>query len=209
MTEIEIKKIHDVVEVLDAKGVIQWACDNFGVEKLTCASSLSIEDQVLTDMVRSVNTNVSIFTLDTGRLPAETKELMSLSKDHNNFSFDILHPDSEALDAMVKEHGENLFYASVEKRKMCCDIRKVQPLKKKIKNYDAWICGLRREQSAIRSAVQKVEWDSGNNIVKINPLADWSLDQVWEYIKDHDIKYNLLYDQNYVSIWLCSMYTCY
>jgi phosphoadenosine phosphosulfate reductase len=101
---------------------------------------------------------------------------------------------------MVEQHGMNLFYHSVENRKLCCGIRKMEPLRRALSGLDAWITGLRREQSVTRTAVHKIEWDEGNTLVKVNPLVDWTHDEVWTYIRAHNVPYNALHDRGYPSI---------
>ena len=112
----------------------------------------------------------------------------------------MLTPDSAQLTEMLNEHGPNLFYESIDNRRLCCHVRKVAPLKKKLAQLDAWICGLRSDQSVTRGDLKRIDWDSSNELVKILPLADWRLEQTWEYIRTNDIPYNKLHDMNYPSI---------
>jgi phosphoadenosine phosphosulfate reductase len=184
---------------LGAPELLKDASLIFG-NRIALATSLGAEDQVLTDMLAHVAPGVPIFTLDTGRLPQETYDLIDATRKRYGIEIEVLFPDREAVEAMVNQKGVNLFYHSVENRKACCHVRKVIPLRRKLAGLDAWVTGLRREQAVTRQDVQTVEWDQGNGLVKINPLANWSADQVWEYIRRHNVPYNALHDKGYPSI---------
>lgn len=168
--------------------------------KIALASSLGAEDQVLTQMVQNIDKEASIFTLDTGRLFPETYDLIHRTNTKYGIKMKIYFPDASKVEEMVNNEGINLFFESVEKRKRCCQIRKIQPLKRAFEGLDVWICGLRKEQSVTRTNMQVVEWDEGNQMIKVNPLIEWSESQVWDYIKEKSIPYNTLHDQNYPSI---------
>jgi len=187
----------------DPEQIIKFASQEFGKE-LTFASSLGEEDQVLTDMIAHINPEVEIFTLDTGRLFQETYELLAKTQKKYPMTFKIYYPDTQAVEDMVESHGINLFYESVQNRKTCCGIRKVEPLKRALNNFDAWLSGLRRAQSISRVTVETFEWDEANKKVKINPLAHWSRDQVQDYIKKNNIDINTLHAQGFVSIGCAS-----
>ena len=173
---------------------------NLYKDKIALASSLSIEDQVLTDMLLSISKEAKIFTIDTGRLPAETYDVLDKTNLQYNVKIDVYFPNNNNVERMVKTKGINLFYESVENRKECCNIRKIEPLKRALSGLDAWICGLRREQSVTRTNMKLIEFDEGNNLLKINPLIDWTEEMVWEYIKKHSVPYNTLHKKNYKSI---------
>lgn len=168
--------------------------------KIALASSFGAEDQVLTDMVVKIDTNAAIFTLDTGRLFYETYDLNERTSSKYNVNIQIFFPNASDVEKMVNEKGINLFYQSVENRKECCGIRKIEPLKRAFAGLNMWICGLRRDQSVTRTDMQRVEWDEANGLVKINPLIDWSEQQVWDYIKEHKVPYNPLHDKGFASI---------
>jgi phosphoadenosine phosphosulfate reductase len=168
--------------------------------KIAFSSSLGAEDQVLTDMIVRINTNIKIFTLDTGRLFQETYDLIETTNKKYNINIELYFPDKDAVEKMVNEKGINLFYNSVENRKLCCNIRKKQPLKRALMGMDEWICGLRREQSISRYATPLVEWDEENEMLKINPLVEWSEQDVWKYIKKNNVPYNVLHDKGFTSI---------
>jgi phosphoadenosine phosphosulfate reductase len=167
---------------------------------IALASSMSIEDQVLTHMVLQIDPFARIFTLDTGRLFPECYDLLDRTKERYGINIEVFFPDARKVEKMVNSKGINLFYNSVEDRKLCCQVRKIEPLKRAFSGLDAWICGLRSEQSVTRINTKKVEWDVSNGLVKINPLVDWSEDQVWEYIKVHKVPYNTLHDKGFPSI---------
>ncbi|PKP36161.1 MAG: phosphoadenylyl-sulfate reductase [Bacteroidetes bacterium HGW-Bacteroidetes-15] len=169
-------------------------------KKIALASSLGIEDQVLTDMILKIDSSTKIFTLDTGRLFPETYDLMERTSNKYKVNISVYFPDKQAVEQMVNEKGINLFYHSVENRKECCGVRKIQPLKRAFEGLDAWICGLRREQSVTRTNMQVVEWDENNGLIKINPLINWTDDEVWNYAREHKVPYNLLHDKGFSSI---------
>lgn len=179
--------------------VLRFFTAEFG-NNIALSSSLSIEDQVLTDMLVKINPNIRIFTLDTGRLFPETYRLIDKTNQVYGINVEIFFPDHQQVEQMVKEGGINLFYDSIEKRKHCCYVRKIVPLRRSFSSLDAWICGLRREQSITRQNMKIVEWDETNDIIKINPLINWSEQQVWEYIKREHVPYNPLHDHGFPSI---------
>jgi len=200
MSAEEIQKISDSVESKNAQEVLKWALDTFH-PRIGLASSFGAEDVVIIDMMTKIRKDARIFTLDTGRLNQETYDVMDAIRNKHNISIEIYFPDQKEVEDMVRERGLNLFYNSVENRKLCCEIRKVHPLNRALSKLDAWITGIRREQVATRSVTKKVEIDTGhNNIVKVNPIADWSWDMVWDYIKKNDVPYNKLHDKGYPSI---------
>lgn len=183
-----------------AENIIKWVFDTYG-DKVAIASSFGAEDVVLIDMVAKVAPGFRVFTLDTGRLPRTTYELMDEIQEKYGIRLEVCFPDTEKTRSMVEQYGFNLFRKGIALRRLCCTVRKVQPLKNKLKDLDAWVCGLRRDQSGTRTQVVKTEIDQSNGgIIKINPLADWSEDDVWDYIREHKVPYNRLHDENYPSI---------
>ncbi len=178
--------------------IVQWAIDVYG-DKVALASSFGAEDVALIDMLASLRAAPRVFTLDTGRLHPETYQLMEEIEKRYRLKIEVYFPLSSSVESMVRSQGINLFYESVEKRKQCCQVRKLEPLERALKGLSAWITGLRREQSAFRSRVEKVEIEA-NGRVKINPLADWSESALWEYIRSRGIPHNALHRQNYPSI---------
>jgi phosphoadenosine phosphosulfate reductase len=188
-------------EGLSAEEILNVAIKNFS-PKIAFASSFGAEDVVIIDMLHKIHgDNARVFTLDTGRLNPETYDVMDRIRKKYSINIETMFPDFTEVQKMVTEKGVNLMYNSVEERKLCCEIRKVHPLRRMLKDLDAWITGLRRDQTFTRSNVKKLELDvSNNNIIKVNPLVEWSNDMVWEYIKNNDIPYNSLHDKGYPSI---------
>lgn len=184
------------IENLSAEEVLKWAFNKFG-EKIAFANSFGAEDVVLTDIISKIKPNAKIFTLDTGRLPQETYEVWERLEEKYKIKITPYFPDKNEVEDIVKKYGPNLFYKSLELRKLCCNVRKMNPLKRAMAGLDAWICGLRREQSVTRADVKQVE---EGEIIKINPLVDWTGKQVWDYIKKNDVPYNKLHDKNYPSV---------
>lgn len=194
-----MKQLPDL-EGKTAQEVLKWADEAFG-NKVALASSFGAEDVVLIDMWVEINPNARIFTLDTGRLPQETYNVIDEIRQRYKINIEFYFPDTKKTEEMLNKYGPNLFYESVDLRKLCCNVRKVEPLNRALSKLDAWVCGLRREQSVTRTQVKKLEIDEAHNgIVKINPLADWAEKQVWDYIKQNNVPYNALHDKNYPSI---------
>lgn len=202
MTDLrqQVESFRAKIKDFNAEEVIRWAGEEFG-GKVTFASSLGEEDQVITDMIARLAPEIEIFTLDTGRLHQETYDLLGRTqKKYPQLKFNIMFPDSTAVEKMVQKKGVNLFYESVDNRKLCCHVRKVEPLQRALKNKDAWITGLRRAQSVTRSQLDVVEWDDANGKIKISPLYRWTLQDVRGYIKKHNVEINALHAKGFVSI---------
>ncbi|MCD6200474.1 MAG: phosphoadenylyl-sulfate reductase [Bacteroidales bacterium] len=179
--------------------IITWFLREFSGE-VAVSSSMSAEDQVITDMAVRIKPDVKIFTLDTGRLFPETYDLIQQTNDHYGIRVQVYFPDRRDVEEMVHEHGINLFYQSEANRKLCCDIRKLRPLARALNGLDAWICGLRTEQSVTRILTQHVEWDEKNGLIKVNPLSEWLEKDVWEYVHKNKVPYNPLHDKGFPSI---------
>jgi phosphoadenosine phosphosulfate reductase len=169
-------------------------------DRLAFSTSLGAEDQVITQMIASIDPSIYIFTLDTGRLFPQAYDLLDMTRQRYNVQIQVCFPDKTAVENMVNSKGINLFYESIENRKLCCNIRKIQPLKKALEKVDFWISGLRREQSVTRENLSLVEWDELNKKIKVNPLIDWNSNDLWDYIKKNNIPYNPLHDQGFPSI---------
>jgi len=200
MHKDRINQLNIKANSLDAVGIIKLGFNEF-TSKITFATSLGEEDQVITDMIAKTASGIEVFTLDTGRLFAETYELMAKNqKKYSRLNFKIYYPDTKRVEEMVSAKGINLFYESIENRKLCCQVRKVEPLQRALANADAWIVGLRREQGVTRTALEPVEWDEANQKIKFNPLYNWSLDQVRDYIKKNNVDINPLHAQGFFSI---------
>ena len=166
----------------------------------TFANSLGAEDMVLTDLIVKSGLPIEIFSLDTGRLPLETYDLMAAVDAHYGLKLKVYFPQSEAVETYVRANGINAFYESIELRKGCCYMRKVEPLQRALADKKAWITGLRAQQAATRTGLPTREYDEGNKLEKFNPLAAWSEKEVWTYIKQNAVPYNALHDKFYPSI---------
>jgi len=184
-----------------SKNVISLIQKN--IEKLhsvAFANSLGAEDMVLVDLIRKNKLNVEIFSIDTGRLPSETYHLIQEVEDKYEFKIKIYFPNQEKVESYVNLNGINAFYNSLDLRKSCCGIRKVEPLNRALKDKKAWITGMRQEQSQTRQTLQEEEFDEAHQSQKLNPLSSWSEHEIWAYIKINEVPYNALHDQFYPSI---------
>ena len=181
-----------------ACAALAQAAFEFGPAAL--ASSLSIEDMVLADLIARQALPIGIFVLDTGRLHGDTLALVSRLEERYGFQVQVYRPLAHAVHSYVARFGRDAFYESAALRKQCCEMRKVEPLRRALAGKGAWITGLRRGQSAGRGAVAVREIDAAHGLTKFNPLADWSEDEVWGYARAHDVPSNRLYDQGYRSI---------
>ena len=186
---------------LKAEEILHEAFKFFN-KNVEIAVSFGAEDVVLIDMVSKLKIDIGIFTIDTKRLNKETYDLIKEIKQKYNLKIEILYPNESSVRKMVDAKGVNLFYDSVENRKECCGVRKVAPLKKKLNSLSGWITGVRSDQNQNRSEFKKVELDENweNNLIKYNPLVDWSYEQVFHYISKHKVPYNKLHDEGYPSI---------
>jgi len=164
------------------------------------ASSLAAEDMVLTDLILKERLPIGIFSLETGRLHPETLSMIERVKQTYDYDIALFKPQQEAVDAYVAQNGLNAFYDSVAMRKECCRIRKVEPLGRALSGNKAWITGQRRSQSTTRLELSVQEDDLGHDMQKFNPLADWSEQDVWDYLREHQVPYNVLHDRGYPSI---------
>jgi len=188
-------------ESLSAQQLLGWALKRFHPRIALSCSFGAPEGMALLDMLSRLHPEFRVFTLDTGRIPQATYDLMDRVRDRYDKKIEVLFPDAKAVEEMVREHGMNLFYESVEKRQLCCRVRKVDPLKRYLSGLDAWISGLRRDQGVTRTAIQKVEVDPIHaGIIKVNPLADWSSDDVWHYIRANNVPVNRLHAAGYPSV---------
>lgn len=173
---------------------------NLFPEKVVFSTSLGQEDQVITQLIASQNLPIQIFSLDTGRLFPETLELLARTESKYKTRIKVYYPDNASVEKLVADIGINGFYESVENRKSCCFVRKVGPLKRALAGNKVWVTGLRAEQSANRSDMKRIEWDEANQIIKYNPLLDWTFEEMIAYIAAHRIPYNPLHDQGFISI---------
>jgi len=198
-TKNDASRLNKMMTGKTAEDIIRFFLSETG-EKITFGTSLGAEDQVITRMLVNSGLPFSIFTLDTGRLFPETYDLIDRTNKYFKIKMDVFFPRHDEVEEMVKTYGINLFYQSVELRKHCCQLRKLNPLKRALAGRSAWFTGLRRAQSVTRVDMQTVEWDENSKMLKINPLIEWTEEQVWQYIRDFKIPYNVLHDKGYPSI---------
>lgn len=183
-----------------AEAVLRWGLGTFH-PNIVFASSFGAEDVVVIHFLANINPKARIVTLDTGRLHGETYEVIERVRERYGVEIESYFPDRQKVEALERAKGFYSFRTSVENRKECCGIRKIEPLKRALAGAKAWITGLRREQSVTRGGVERIELDAGNGgIYKLNPIADWTHDQVWDYIRQHDLPYNRLHDRGFPSI---------
>uniref|UniRef100_UPI00404711D7 phosphoadenylyl-sulfate reductase n=1 Tax=Roseivirga sp. TaxID=1964215 RepID=UPI00404711D7 len=195
----DIKLIEANIANLSIEQAIAFFTERFpGAVKFS--SAFGQEDQVITDVIFKNKLEVEVFTLDTGRLFPETYELIEKTRSRYNQNIKTYYPSPQSLEPMVNEKGLFSFYESVENRKQCCYIRKVEPLKRALKGTKVWITGLRASQSENRQNFNLVEWDEVNEVIKYNPLLDWSFDQMIDYLKVHNVPYNTLHNKGFISI---------
>lgn len=201
LTPVQLEKLADEFESKSAQEVLKWALDTFGT-RIALASSFGAEDVAVIDMMVKVDKNrTRVFTLETGRLNQETYDVMDAIRARYSIQIEAFFPDQKEVEGMIRSKGMNLMYESVENRKFCCEIRKVHSLNRALSNLDGWITGLRKDQVATRSTTKKIEIDAVHGgIVKLNPIADWSSDMVWDYIRKNNIPYNALHDKGFPSI---------
>ncbi len=169
-------------------------------QKVALSSSLGVEDQVLTDMILKLDKNANIFTLDTGRLHPETYDVMDATNLKYKIKMNVYFPLNEEIEKLYQKQGINGHFDSIENRKNCCNIRKMEPLKRALKPLEVWITGLRASQSITRTSIPIVEYDSNFDLIKVNPLISWSEEDVWDYVKVNSVPYNKLHDNAYPSI---------
>lgn len=199
MNSIDIQLLNNRLETLTLEEVLT-ECYTIFDGQLAFASSLGLEDQIITHSIATSSLSCRVFTLDTGRLFPETYELIDRTNARYKMKIEMFFPNYEAVEKMVYEKGANLFYESIENRKLCCSVRKTQPLNRALQGLKAWITGLRREQSITRHDIRIVEWDEMHNLYKINPLINWSEADVKEYIRKNNIPFNTLHDKGFPSI---------
>lgn len=195
----KLAEINDRLESATPQEVLLWAHEELG-DDVALMSSFGLEDMALLDMFWRITPDARVMTLDTQRLPTETYTLFDQATARYGIKIEAFYPDMGAVREMVEESGYNLFYRSVELRKTCCAVRKVEPLGRALRSVDGWITGLRRDQGMNRNDIGIVEWDADHDAYKINPLANWTFSQVQEYIAEHSVPYNELHDKGFPSL---------
>jgi phosphoadenosine phosphosulfate reductase len=201
LDELEAGDLSVEFEGAEPEELLEWAFERFA-PGIAISTAFQVDGVALIDMASELVSEVRVFSVDTGRLPAETYELIEQLRDrYPGMRLDLLSPNPNQLARMVSRHGPNLFYRSVERRLLCCNVRKVQPLTRHLAGLDAWVTGLRRDQWASRAEIRKVEIDHDHGaIVKLNPLAEWTEDEVWDYVRERDVPTHPLYERGYRSI---------
>jgi len=194
-----IDNLNEKLQNADPEEILDYFCHQYE-NGIAFSSSMGAEDQVITDLLSKVSKAVKIFTLDTGRLFPETYTLIDKTRRHYGIEIEVFFPDRKTIEMMVKNKGVNLFYESVENRKLCCYNRKVEPLKRALSGMQVWITGIRKDQTLARFNTRLVEWDEDHNLIKINPLYKWTEKMVWEYIRSNEVPYNELHDKGFPSI---------
>ncbi len=196
----EVKRLNDEFEGSSPREVLEWASRNLG-SGVALATSFQLQGMALLDMLVRTDPRARIFTLDTGRLPSQTYELMDRVRDRYGVNVEVLFPDKAEVEEMVARHGVNLFYKSVENRRLCCQVRKTNPLNGFLRTLDAWISSIRADQTEQRAGARKFEIDYlHGRMLKINPILDWTIERVWDYVRENDVPYNELHDMGYPSI---------
>ncbi|TLT00235.1 phosphoadenylyl-sulfate reductase [Aliarcobacter cibarius] len=193
-----VKNIEEKILSLNTTDLIKYILENY--KNVALSSSLGVEDQVLTDIIFKVNKNSRVFTLDTGRLHSETYKVMDETNLKYGVKLEVFFPKFDDVEKLYITQGVNGHFESIDNRKNCCNIRKIEPLKRALKNVDIWITGLRASQSITRTNLPVIEWDENFKVIKLNPLINWNEDDVWEYIRANKVPYNKLHDQGYPSI---------
>lgn len=194
-----IEQLKNELRGLDAQEILTYIDAHFG-EEAVFSTSFGIEDQVITHLLSEINARTRVFTLDTGRLFPETYYVWNRTLDIYKLPIKAYYPKTDAVEDLISTKGPSSFYESTENRKECCFIRKIEPLKRAIKGYKIWITGIRAEQSENRDHMEFIEWDEGNQIIKIHPLFNWTLAMVEAFLKVNFVPYNPLHDKGFPSI---------
>ena len=189
------------LETWDAREILTYAVENFHPRLALSASFGAPEGMVLLDLMHQIEPTSRVFVLDTGRLPQATYDLIDRVRDRYGKPVEMLFPRFEDVEKITQAHGANLFYESIEKRKLCCQIRKVEPMRRYLAGLDAYVTGLRRDQNVTRTQTPKALIDEAyGGVVKLNPIAGWSQDEVWNYVREHQIPVNRLHKSGYPSV---------
>ncbi len=199
-SEEDVKSLNREFERSSPQDILAWASENLD-SSVALATSFQVQGMVLVDMFAKTDPEARVFTLDTGRLHSHTYDAMEKTREKYNINIEVLFPDTAEVEEMVTSHGVNLFYKSVENRRLCCQVRKTNPLNGFLKTLDAWITSIRADQTQQRADSSKFEIDYlHGKMLKINPILDWTTDEVWDYVRKNDVPYNKLHDMGYTSI---------
>lgn len=200
LTEIDLVQVDNDFAGRPPQDLLAWAFQTFEVKEVALACSLGAEDVALVDMIVKIEPKARIFVLDTGRLHQETYDVMDECRAKYGIDFEVYYPETAAVENLLRTKGANSFFFSIENRKECCHIRKVEPLRRALKDTKLWITGLRREQAVTRASLPRLEKDTDLNNLKMNPLVEWKEADVWDYIRSSKVPYNLLHDKGFPSI---------
>ncbi len=196
---MDINSLNEKFQGLRPEEILEYFIKEYGQEA-ALSSSLGAEDQVLTDMIFKIDKSANVFTLDTGRLHPETYDVMDATNLKYGVKLNVFFPINSDVEELYETQGINGHFESIEKRKNCCGVRKMEPLKRALAPLKVWVTGLRAAQSVTRTDMPVVEYDENFKVIKVNPLINWSEDDVWDYIKSNNVPYNKLHDQGYPSI---------
>jgi phosphoadenosine phosphosulfate reductase len=199
--ELEAGELSVEFEGEEPEAVLEWAFERFA-PRIAISTALQTDNVILIDLAYKLYAEIQVFTIDTGRLPEESHQAIEDLRDrYPGLDLRVLLPDGTEVERMTRSHGQNLFRGSIDHRLLCCNVRKVRPLNRHLAGLDAWITGLRRDQWASRTNIRKIEIDHDHGgIVKLNPLAEWTEEETWDYIREHDLPVHPLYAQGYTSI---------
>jgi phosphoadenosine phosphosulfate reductase len=201
LDDLEVGELAVEYDDKEPEDLLEWAFNQFGEDRFALVSSFQAEAAVLIDMAYHINPKVRVITIDTGRMPQEQYDIIDAVRQRYGIQVEVLFPEASTLEAMTRKHGVNLFYESVENRLLCCQVRKVLPLNRALKGLDCWGTGLRRDQWATRANLKKIELDHDHGgIIKLIPLADWTEQDVWDYIRQYDLPFHPLYNRGFKSI---------
>ncbi len=195
----EAESYNQQFEKKSVEMILVWAAEKFA-GKIVFACSFGAEDMVIMDLIYKYKLPIEVITLDTGRLPGETYDLIEATEKKYGLAISVYYPQTSTVEKLTSEKGLFSFRESIANRKECCQIRKIEPLRRGLAGKKAWITGIRKDQSVTRTIAQKMEFDEANQLFKINPLLDWSEEMIWEYIKEKKVPYNDLHEQGYPSI---------
>ena len=196
---MEINELNNKFKNSNSKEILEYFVGTYK-NKAALSSSFGVEDQVLTHILLNLDKEANIFTLDTGRLHPQTYSVMDTTNLKYGVKVKVLFPDAKEVEKLYVQQGINGFYESIENRKSCCFIRKMQPLKRALGELDVWITGLRASQSVTRENLNIIEYDETNKVIKVNPLLHWSEEDVWNFIRENKVPYNSLHDEGFPSI---------
>ena len=196
----DIAQLACAYESRSPKEVLQWALERFGARLALC-TSFQVAGMVILDMAWRIDPTIRVFTIDTGRLPQETYELLDRVREQYHIEVEVYFPEATQIESIVRQHGVNLFYQDTDLRMLCCHTRKVLPLRRVLEGLDAWVTGLRRDQTSTRAETQKIEVDhERGRLIKVNPLTNWTETQIWDYVRTYDVATHPFYSQGYTSI---------